>query len=542
MAVEDRLFDAGPAVESPVEPKAPVDKTFRPYDPNQVFLLPPSLNDWLPEGHLARFVAELVDEVLDLAPFLAAYTEVRGAPPYDPRLMLKLVIYGYVSGVRSSRAIERRCHDDVAFRFLAANTAPDFRSLSRFRRRHLEALKGLFTQALGLCQKAGMVRLGRVALDGTKVRANASRRKAMSYGRMTEREAELQGEIEAMMAEAEAADVAEDERLGPDGRDDDLPAELARREKRLAKIRAAKADLEAEAAKRAAAKTAAKAARAAARAVPTDDTATDDTATDDTATDDTANAAPTDDTANAAPTDDAANAAPTADTTDADTTDADTTDDTEEPEADAGEVPAPAPVDPKAQRNFTDPESRIMKTSDGSFHQCYNAQAVVDDAHQVIVATELGDSPADCPTLPDMLDAVVANCGAAPRQVLADAGYFSEDNVAAAAGRGVDALIATGRIKHNEKPPPAPRGRIPASATPKERMARKLRTKPGKAAYARRKAIVEPVFGQIDTCHGGKRVLLRGKQAASAEWDLMCACHNLRKLFGHRGTAKFAIA
>src|SRR5487761_1679473 len=334
VAVEDRLFDAGPAVESPVEPKAPVDKTFRPYDPNQVFLLPPSLNDWLPEGHLARFVAELVAEVLDLAPFLAAYTEVRGAPPYDPRLMLKLVIYGYVSGVRSSRAIERRCHDDVAFRFLAANTAPDFRSLSRFRRRHLEALKGLFTQALGLCQKAGMVRLGRVALDGTKVRANASRRKAMSYGRMTEREAELQGEIEAMMAEAEAADVAEDERLGPDGRDDDLPAELARREKRLAKIRAAKADLEAEAAKRAAAKTAAKAARAAARAVPTDDTATDDTATDDTATDDTANAAPTDDTANAAPTADT--------TTDDDTTDADTTDDTEEPEADAGEVPAPA--------------------------------------------------------------------------------------------------------------------------------------------------------------------------------------------------------
>jgi len=440
---DDRLFDAGPALEVPAGPRAPVGKTFRSYDPNQVLLLPPSLDDWLPEGHPARFVSELVDEVLDLGPFVAAHTEVRGAPPYDPRLMLKLVIYGYVSGVRSSRAIERRCHDDVAFRFLAANTAPDFRSVARFRRRHLTALKGLFAQVLGLCEKAGMVRLGRVALDGTKVRANASRRKAMSYGRMTEREAQLAAEIDAMMAEAEAADVADDERLGADGRDDDLPAELARRETRLAKIRAAKADLEAEAAARAAAKAAAK---AGAEATTADDTATDDTV--------------------------------------------------------AGEAPVAVVVDPKAQRNFTDPESRIMKTSDGSFHQCYNAQAVVDDAHQVIVATELGDSPADCPTLPDMLDAVAANCGAVPRQVLADAGYFSVDNVAAAAERGVDAFIATGRLAHHRQASPAPRGRIPAAATPKQRMARKLRTKAGKAAYARRKAIVEPVFGQIDTCHG----------------------------------------
>ncbi len=223
--------------------KARVDKTFRAYDPHQVFLLPPSIDDWLPEDHLARFVSELVDEVLDLGPFLASYTEKRGFPPYDPRLMLKVLLYGYTTGVRSSRKIEAHCHDDVAFRFLAANQAPDFRSVARFRRHHLDALAALFMQVLELCQAAGMVKLGRVALDGSKVRANASRRKAMSYKRMTEREADLQGEVDKMMADAEATDTAEDERFGPDGRDDDLEGEMARRTSRLTKIRRAKADL-----------------------------------------------------------------------------------------------------------------------------------------------------------------------------------------------------------------------------------------------------------------------------------------------------------
>ena len=464
-----RLFEVGGMIRERVG-RGRVDKTFRAYDPHQVFLLPPSIDDWLPEGHLARFVSELVEEVLDLEPFLASYTEARGFPPYDPRLMLKLLIYGYVTGVRSSRAIERRCHDDVAFRFLAANTAPDYRSVARFRRRHLNALKGLFLQALGLCAKAGMVRLGRVALDGTKVRANASRRKSMSYKRMNEREAGLQAEVDEMMADAEATDTVEDDRFGPDGRDDDLAGEMARRESRLIKIRRAKADLEAEAAERAAANAAERARKRGA--------------------------------------------------TDADVTDAAET-------AAAGATPAD-----KAQRNFTDPDSPIMKTSDGSFHQCYNAQAVVDDAHQVIVATRLNNSAADNPTFADMVDETIANCGAVPGQVLADAGYFSEGNVAAAAQRGVDAFIATGRLKHNETPPPAPRGRIPTAATPKQRMARKLRTKKGRAVYARRKVIVEPVFGQIDTCQGGKRLLLRGSAAAEAEWAFIAACHNIRKLFG----------
>jgi transposase len=313
---DERLFHVPPVVPGEAEgPRAPVDKTFRPYDPHQVFLLPPSIDDWVPEGHLARFVSELVDEVLDLGPFLAAYTEARGYPPYDPRLMLKLLIYGYVTGVRSSRAIERRCADDVALRFLAANQAPDYRSVARFRRRHLTALAGLFLQVLELCRAAGMVKLGRVALDGTKVRANASRRKAMSYARMQEREAALQDEVDRMLAEAEATDAAEDARLGPDNRGDDLQGELARRQSRLAKIRRAKADLEAEARAKAEARAAERARK---RGADEAEVAAEATR--------------------------------------------------------AGEAAVPAP---KAQRNFTDPSSRIMKTSDGSFHQCYNGQVVV---------------------------------------------------------------------------------------------------------------------------------------------------------------------
>lgn len=483
-----RLFDA-PAVEV-VEPvvKASVDKTFRPYDPHLMFLMPPSIDDWLPEEHLARFVSELVDEVLDLEPFLAVFIEARGFPPYDPRLMLKIVLYGYTTGVRSSRGIERRCHDDVAFRFLAANAAPGYRSIARFRRRHLVALAALFVQVLELCVAAGMVKLGRVALDGSKVRANASRRKAMSYKRMTEREAALQAEVDEMMADAEATDTAEDERFGAEGRGDDLEGEMARRESRLAKIRRAKVDLEAEAKRRAGADAARRSWHASAGRA--------DTAGEDSGAAQARASAAGDDAADTA-----------------------------------------RPPD-KAQRNFTDPDARIMKTSDGSFHYCYNAQTVVDDAHQVIVATTLTNRSADCPEFASMLDDIETNCGEGPRQVLADAGYFSEDNVAAAALRGVDALIATGRLKHGETPPAAPRGRIPKDATTKQRMARKLRTKAGRAAYKRRKAIIEPVFGQIDTVQGKKKVLLRGEAAANAEWQLLAACHNLRKLFGNGGTAQ----
>jgi transposase len=474
---DEQLFEAD---LSPVErdeevPSGGVQKTFRHYDQAQQFLIPPSLDDWLPEGHLARFVSDLVEDVLDLEPFLASYKEVRGYPPYDPRLMLKLLLFGYVTGTRSSRGIERACVDVVAFRWLAANAAPDFRSIARFRRRHLVALRELFRVSLDLCSGAGMVRLGTVALDGTKVRANASRRKAMSYRHLTEREQVLAAEVDDMLHDAEVTDAREDKAFGKDRRGDEVPEHLRRKEGRLAAMRKAKADLE-ERARTGAADKARKAA--------------EDNGLDEDVVEEHAVAA-------------AATAVPK----------------------------------PTAQANFTDPDSRIMKTADGSFHYCYTAQAVVDESHQVVVATSLTNRVADCPELPQMLDQVEQNTGTAPKILLADAGYFSGDNVDATVARGVDPYLATGRLRHGEEPPPAPRGRIPKDLTPKGRMARKLRTKPGRAAYKRRKAIVEPVFGQIDTCQGGKALLLRGLEGADAEWHLLVACHNLRKLFGFGGIA-----
>jgi hypothetical protein len=301
----------------------------------------------------------------------------------------------------------------------------------------------------------------------------------MSYNRMLKSETELKNEIEALLAQAEATDVKEDAAFGETGRDDELTGELARRTSRLAKIKRAKADLEEEARRRARDQAAEKA-----RSAGKD----------------------------------------------------------EEAAARAGaKAEAEARPEDKAQRNFTDPDSRVMKTSDGSFHYCYNAQSVVDDAHQVIVATRLDNCPSDSPAFEDMLDEVISNCGRPPRQVLADAGYFSGDNLRAATARSIDPLIATGRLRHGETPPSAPKGRIRNDATPKERMARKLRTKAGRAAYARRKAIVEPVFGQMDVVQGAKHLLLRGQHAAAAEWDLLSACHNLRKLFVVKGTAKVAV-
>jgi transposase len=467
---------------------------FRRFDPDQILLMPPSLDEWLPQDHLARFVAELVDEVLDLSAIYADYTGVRGFPPYDPRLMVRLLIYGYTTGVRSSRAVERKCVDDVAFRFPAADACPDFRSIARFRRRHLDALAGLFLQSLRLAQRLGMVRMGRVALDGTKLRANASKHKAMSDARLVDKEqvveaevAELEAAVADLLADAEATDTAEDARYGRDGKDVDLPAELDRREKRLARLQAARAQIEAEAAAKARAK---------------------------------------------------AEAAQTRRQEAAGGADA-------EAVAAAGEqAAARAKPKPKAQANFTDPESRIMKNSDGAYIQAYNGQAVVDDAHQIITAAEVTDCASDCPSYTPMLDQAAANTGSHPEQVLVDAGYCSEDNLTAAAARqaehGTETFMATGRLGHDEQVPPAPRGRIPTNATLKQRMARRLRTKPGRAAYARRKAIVEPIFGQIMTCQDGRQLLLRGQDGARGEWRLLAACHNLRKVFGHVGLAGLA--
>ncbi|TWP38065.1 IS1182 family transposase [Leekyejoonella antrihumi] len=457
--------------------EGPVDKTFRAFDPGQDLLLPPSLDEWLPGDHLARFIADLVDEHLDLSRIHAAYTNRKGGPPFDPPLMVRILLYGYTTGVRSSRKIEAACVDVVAFRWLAAGTVPDFRSVARFRKRHLSALGHLFVQALALCQAAGMVSLGRVALDGTKLRANASRRKAMSYARMSEREKILAQEVSDLLGQAEDLDAAEDAAFGKDRRGDELPQELARRESRLVTLREAKAALEQQARDRAEDR-----ARATAAAKDEDD------------------------------------------------------DVTAQRVADAVGKAVPRP---KAQRNFTDPESRIMKTSDGSFHQCYNGQAVVDADHQVIVATGVTDCAADVGALIPMVEQAVENTGQAPAQVLADAGYTSEDNLTQAeqvtAETGTEFFIAPGRTTHGDPVPVAPRGRIPKNATPKQKMARKLKTKKGHQVYARRKVIVEPVFGQMGTLQNGQHLLLRGLEQARSEWSLLAACHNLRKLHRHLG-------
>jgi transposase len=442
----------------------------------------------------------LVGEALDLTAVYADYTEVRGYPPYDPRLMLRLLIYGYMTGVRSSRAIERKCVDDVGFRWLAADQAPDFRSIARFRRRHLPALADLFLQSLRLAQRLGMVKLGRVALDGTKLQANASRHKAMSHSRLVAKEeqveaevAELEAAVAALLADAEATDVAEDARYGVDGTDADLPAELDRREKRLARLQAARAQIEAEAAEKARRRAEETERRRQQRAGDPDE------------------------------------------------------DPDEEKVTEAGQIAGvTAKPKPKAQANFTDPESRIMKMGTGAYAQAYNAQAVVDDAHQIITAADVTDCASDAPSYTPMLDQCAANTGIHPKQALVDAGYCSDANLDAAAARredhGTDTFMATGRLGHDEQVPSAPRGRIPADATAKQRMARKLRTKPGRAAYARRKAIVEPVFGQITTVQNGRRLQLRGMDGARGEWRLLAACHNLLKVFRYTATARLATA
>jgi transposase len=480
-AVGERLFEAeGGESGAWPERAAGEDKTFRPYDPDQILLLAPVLQEWIPDGDLAHFVSDLVESgTLDLSAIYASYEDERGYPPYDPRLMVKLLVYGYANGVLSSRKLERATYRDVAVRMLCADQHPDYRSIARFRARHLDALAELFVQALRLCRQANLVGLGALALDGTKLRANASRHKAMSYERMVTKEqqleaelAELRGNVAVLLSEAERVDCEEDERFGPDSRGDELPEELRRRETRLQKIREAKEALEREAREAEAARRTELEAR--------------------------------------------------------------------------GKQPRRPPngrdpfkPKPSAQRNFTDPDSKIMQTSDGAFHQCFNGQAVVDSKAQVIVACELSDEAPDARQLEPALDQLQDNveaieaCLPEHAQLLADAGYFSVENVRSTSEHGLDPHIATGRFKHSEPPAPAPRGPISKNATAKQRMARKLKTKKGRGAYAKRKTIVEPVFGQLDTVQGARRLLLRGKSAARAQWRFQCAVHNLLKL--HRG-------
>lgn len=429
-----------------------MSKTFRPYEPDQLLLLPPALSDWVPEKHLARFVGDVVDG-LDLSVIEDAYDEERGYPPYHPRMMVKVLLYAYATGTYSSRRMEAKLQDRVAFRFLAAGNEPDFRTISDFRKRHGEALSELFGQVLRLCRKAGLVKLGRVAVDGTKIQANASKHKAMSYGRMKSTEAVLQREADELLRRAEQADEDEDRRYGKDKRGDELPEELAHRESRLKKIREAMAALKAEAKQQARAE---------------------------------------------------------------------------------GKDPRRAEPQDQAQRNFTDPESSIQKQG-RNYIQGYNAQVAVDEKAQVIVSQHVTSMQPDVNELVPVVKRISKLLRAKPKQVLADAGYWSEANVHTLETMGVDPFIATQRRKHSEPLPPAPRGRPPKDLSPKQRMARKLLTIRGRAMYAWRQILPEPVFGQIKHARGFRQFLRRGLQRVGQEWSMICTAHNLLKLY--RATA-----
>jgi transposase len=439
-----------------------MEKTYRPYDPDQLLLLPPSLRDWLPAGHLAYFLSDVVDG-LDLAAISQVYErEARGYPPYHPALMVKVLFYGYTTGVRSSRRLARACVEDVGFRVLAANNTPDFRTLSEFRRRHLPALGALFQQVLQLCRRAGLVKVGTVALDSTKVKANASKHKAMSYARMERAEQELEATVHRILEEAEQVDEEEDARFGPDRRGDELPEELADPVRRLQKIREAKAALEAEARAAAAAKRQAWEDRGGRGRPPR-----------------------------------------------------------------APETVQPAPT---AQRNFTDPDSKIMKGSDG-FLQAYSLHTAVDAASQVILAYDVSNQPADVEHLQPMVEQLIARSRRRPRRLLADAGYCSEENLAYLERRRIEGYVATVRAPHAVEPPAVPRGRPPKGLSCRERMARRLRTLRGRARYRLRMLTVEPVHGQLKQALGFRQFLLRGLEKVRGEGSLLCTAFNLRKLW-----------
>jgi transposase len=449
-----------------------MSKTYREWVPDQTYMFPPSPRDWLPENDLVYFLIDTV-ATLDLTPIFAHYErELRGQPPFHPRMMVTLLLYCYATGTRSSRKIMRRCRTDVACRIIVGEDVPDFRTISEFRRIHLARLEGLFVDALKLCALAGLTRVGTIALDGTKIKANASRHKAMSYDRMKEEEKRLKEEIAGLLAEAEATDAAEDEAHGRDRSGDELPDELKRRESRLAKILEAKALLEA----RARAEAAEDAARRQA-----------------------------------------------------------------EEKGPPTKPPTEAVPEPKDQINFTDPESRIMKVSNKGWDQCGNAQAVANE-DQIILAADVTDQANDKRQAVPMVDQTLENLEAAGVEqpigaAVIDSGYYSEANTSALEQRNVDPHIATERLKHNEEIPPVPRGRIAKNQSAKQRMARKLRTKKGREVYAKRKGIIEPIFGQLKQVLGFRQFSMRGLAAMRGEWRLMCTVHNLLKLWRHAQSA-----
>jgi len=422
-------------------------KTYKTYLPEQDLLLPPSLRQWLPENHLAYCVSDVVDQ-LDLSAIESVYEEEdRGQPPYHPRMMVKILVYSYCVGVFSTRRMEKRLVEDVAFRVLAAGNEPDFRTLADFRKNHLKALEELFQQVLRLALEVGALKLGRVALDGSKVKANASKHKAMSYGRMEETEKRLRKEVRELLKQAEAVDEEEDKRYGRERQGEELPEELQRRETRIARIREAKKALEERAREKA---------------------------------------------------------------------ESEKKDDQE------------AKPESKAQYNFTDPESRILKGSD-AFVQGYNTQVAVEPTLQLIVGQRVTQAANDKQQMVPLIEVVQEQSGQKPEEVLADSGYCSEENLKYLAKRRMEGFVATEKQKHGERNEPCKRGPLPKGASRVERMKRKLQTKVGAAVYASRKYIVEPVFGQIKQARGFRQFLLRGLEKVRGEWALVCMTHNLLK-------------
>lgn len=494
-----------------------MSKTYRDWNPLQPYLLPPSPQEWLAKDHLAYFLVDVVCE-LDLRVVEARYEnkDARGTRPYDPRMMTALLIYGYCIGKPSSRQLERATYEDVAVRVIVGDNHPDHSRISEFRRVNLKELAALFVQVLQLCQRAGLVKLGCVALDGTKVKADASKHKAMSYGRMHKTEAELEAEVKCLLAEAEQVDRDEDTRYGKNRRGDELPDELRRRQDRLAAIRKAKRELEAEAAAARARQLAEQEKESESRAdrEPPGEKRNRMKARADVAKRKGHRARQG-----------ARRKAGEAGMVEPDT---------EPPNPDrlpSHQVPSNKDGEPtdKAQRNFTDPDSRIMKR-DGTYLQGYNSQAAVDAEHQIIVAQAVTNQAPDQEHLRPMLRQLEDNCHAMPAKLLADAGYWSEHNYDYCRHRGIDSYIAADRLQHGETPP-AVRGPIPKDLDAKGLMRRKLRTRKGRATYARRKVIVEPVFGQIKRRFGRDRFSMRGLDKVRGEWALLCLSHNLLKLF-----------
>lgn len=419
-------------------------KRFRRWEPGQGWLLPPAISDLVPEGHPAHFIRELTRGDLDLSEIYASYSSSKGQPPFHPAMMTAVLLFAYTQGIYSSRKIAKACAERVDFMAVTGMQMPDFRTINKFRLRHLKALGGLFVQVLALCRQAGLVRLGHVALDGSKFKANASKHKAMSYGRMREEEARLQAEVNGWFDQAEAVDTAEDGEFGKDKRGDELPDWVANKQKRIAKIQEAKAALEKE-----------------------------------------------------------------------------HEDENQDPPATGG-VGNPSrrkPLD-KKQRNFTDPDSRIMRTKQ-TFEQSFNCQIAVDVETQVIVAQSMNNQQNDAPELPSILAQIKENTGRQAKELSADNGYCSEHNLKEISRRHIRGYVATGRKRGETGRRTGPRTAA---------MALRLKRGGFRTRYRLRKQSVEPVFGQMKAARSFVSFFLRGLQKVSDEWRLVCTAHNLCKL------------